>query len=123
MASSLPQGGDLKALQQQAQEMQKIMQEMQDKLTGIIVIGSAGGNLVRVHMNAAHRAVRVEISKALFSEDEEMLEDLLVAAMNDAEQKIEEAIKLQMMEMAKRVKMPEGFEGFGGEGGEGEGGA
>jgi len=112
---------NMQSFMEQAKEMQKNMQEMQETLTGIIVVGSAGGNLVKVHMNCAHRLVRVEISPTLFSKDEDMLEDLIVAAGNDAEQKIEETVKQQMMEMAKRMKVPEGWEG--GEGGDGKTGA
>ena len=97
--------------------MQDQMKDIQSKIASITVTGEAGGGLVKVIMNGAHNAERVEISPTLMDDDEEMLEDLVAAAINDASQKIEKTTKDEMMKIAKDMKLPEGFDG--GEGGTG----
>lgn len=98
---------NMKDIVAKAKEMQQQMQDAQQKLKSIIVIGIAGGGLVKAHVNGLHHALRVEISPTLFSEDKDMLEDLIVAAFNDATNKIEETVKQKMAELTKDIQLPE----------------
>jgi nucleoid-associated protein EbfC len=101
---------DFNQLMEKAKEMQEQMKDIQSKIAAIKVTGEAGGGLVKVIMNGTHNAERVEISPTLMDDDEEMLEDLVAAAINDASQKIEETTKNEMMEIAKDMQLPEGFD-------------
>lgn len=93
-------------LMEKAKEMQEQMKGIQDKIAQITVIGEAGGGLVKVTMNGAHQVTNVEISPTLMGEEEDMLEDLVAAAFNDASNKIEAATKEQMVRLAKDMKLP-----------------
>jgi DNA-binding YbaB/EbfC family protein len=76
-----------------AQKIQEQMSSFQEKLSGIIVTGSAGGGLVEIDLNGKMEllAVRIE-SQAMDGSDTEMLQDLIVAAFNDGMSKIKEEI-------------------------------
>lgn len=104
---------NMQELMEKAKEMQKQMQAAQQEIAALEVVGQAGGGLVKIRMNGAHQALRVEISPTLMGEEEDMVEDLVMAAINDASQKIEAATKDKMMLMAKDMKLPEGFGGEG----------
>lgn len=104
-------------LMQQAQKMQAEMQEkmhkMQQELNDLRICGEAGAGMVKVTMNGRHDVISVEIDPGLLSEDKEMLEDLLAAAVNDAVRRVEEKSqalqKEQMGNLASGVQLPEGF--------------
>lgn len=81
---------DLNDLMKQAQQMQEKMQQAQKELAKKEVIGESGAGMVKVTMNGRHDVRRVFIDPAVMSEDKEMLEDLLAAAVNDAVRKVEE---------------------------------
>ncbi len=100
---------NMQELMEKAKEMQAQMQAAQQEIAALKVIGEAGGGLVKVSMNGAHQALRVEISPSVMGDEEEMLEDLVMAAINDASQKIENRTKEKMIAMAKDMKLPEGF--------------
>ena len=74
-------------LMKQAQEMQGRMQEMQEELVHLEVVGESGAGLVKVTMNGRHEVRRVEIDPSLMGEDTEVLEDLIAASINDAVRK------------------------------------
>ena len=80
---------DMNNLMQQAQAMQEKMKQMQDEIANAEVTGEAGAGLVKVTMNGRHDVRRVEIDPTLMSEDKDMLEDLLAAAVNDAVRRVE----------------------------------
>ena len=80
-------------LMQQAQQMQEQMQRAQEELAAMEVDGESGAGLVKVTMTGRHDVKRVNIDASLMSEDKEMLEDLLAAAVNDAVRRIEAAQK------------------------------
>ena len=96
-------------LMKQAQEMQANMQKMQEDLAKAEVIGSAGAGLVSVVMTGRHDVKRVNIDASLMTEDKEMLEDLLAAAVNDAVRKIETQNREQMEKMTSGMGIPPGF--------------
>lgn len=94
----------------QAQEMQSKMQEMQDKLNELEVTGQSGGGLVQVTMNGKRDIVNCKIDPSLVNKDEvEILEDLIVAAMQDAAKKAESQSQDQMSEITDGLSLPEGF--------------
>ena len=100
---------DLNELMKQAKQMQEQFQKVQEDLSNIVVKGEAGAGLIAVDMNGRHDVVRVNLSDSLLSEDKEVVEDLLAAAVNDAVRKLEDKNKEAMGGMAGNLKMPEGF--------------
>jgi DNA-binding YbaB/EbfC family protein len=93
------------------QQMMKQAQQMQDKLQKqmgeMIVEGAAGGGMVTVTCNG-HKAMRsIKIDpEAVSKEDVEMLQDLVLAAINDAHRKVDEALSQQMSGLMGGMKMP-----------------
>ncbi|MDO8342771.1 MAG: YbaB/EbfC family nucleoid-associated protein [Cellvibrio sp.] len=96
-------------LMKQAQEMQANMQKMQEDLAKAEVTGAAGAGLVSVVMTGRHDVKRVQIDASLMTEDKEMLEDLLAAAVNDAVRKIEIQNREQMTKMTAGMGIPPDF--------------
>lgn len=82
--------GNLNDLMKQAREMQQKMLETREELASREYEGQAGAGMVRVFMNGRHDVRRVEIDDSVMTEDKEVLEDLLAAAVNDAVKKVEE---------------------------------
>ncbi|KZX83705.1 nucleoid-associated protein, partial [Alcanivorax sp. HI0013] len=80
---------DINSLMQQAQAMQEKMKKMQDEAANAEVTGESGAGLVKVTMNGRHDVKSVDIDASLMSEDKELLEDLLAAAVNDAVRRVE----------------------------------
>jgi DNA-binding YbaB/EbfC family protein len=75
----------------QAQAMQATMQKAQEEIAAMEVTGEAGGGMVKVTLNGRHEARRVQIDPAVPTDDREMIEDLVAAAINDAVHRIESA--------------------------------
>ena len=97
-------------LMQQAQKIQEKMLEAQQKLADLEVTGESGGGLVKLVMTGKHQARRLSIDASLFEEnDSEMLEDLVLAAINDAAHKIESENTDSMSGMAAGMQLPPGF--------------
>lgn len=96
-------------LMKQAQQMQANMQKMQEDLAKAEVKGEAGAGLVSVIMTGRHDVKRVSIDSSLLSEDKEMLEDLLAAAVNDAVRKVEQQNRDQMAKMTAGMGIPPDF--------------
>jgi len=76
--------GGLGGLMKQAQQMQANMKKAQAELATVEVEGQSGSGMVKVTMTCAHEVRRISLDDSLLSDDKEMLEDLIVAAMNDA---------------------------------------
>lgn len=100
---------DINDLMKQVQAMQQNMQDMQKQLAQKEVQGEAGAGLVKVTMNGRHDVKKVEIDPSLLTEDKEMLEDLLAAAVNDAVRRVEETSKASMSDLTGGMQMPDGF--------------
>ncbi|KAA5605801.1 YbaB/EbfC family nucleoid-associated protein [Roseospira marina] len=97
-------------LMKQAQDMQKKMGEMQAKMQEMEISGSAGGGMVEVIINGKGEMRRLTIDKSIVDpEDKEMIEDLVVAAFNDAKAKAEQAMQEQMQEITGGLKLPPGM--------------
>jgi DNA-binding YbaB/EbfC family protein len=100
--------GNFGNLMKQAQAMQANMQKAQAELATIEVVGESGGGMVKVSMNGRHEVKRVQIEPAVASEDREMLEDLLAAAINDAVHKVETRVQEKMSSLMAGVQLPPG---------------
>ena len=100
---------DLDKLMQQAQQMQQKMAQMQEQAANAEVTGEAGAGMVQVQMNGRHDVKKVTIDPSLMSEDKELLEDLLAAAVNDAVRKVEQQQREAVSQMTGGMEMPPGF--------------
>lgn len=95
---------NIKQLMKQAQQMQE---QMQRKVAEIKVEGSAGGGMVKAEMNGSKELVAIKIDKeAVDPNDVEMLQDLVLAAVNEAVRKVDEEMQSQMGAMTGGMKMP-----------------
>jgi DNA-binding YbaB/EbfC family protein len=101
--------GNIGQLMKQAQQMQENMRRMQEELGTTEVEGQSGAGMVKVHMTCKHEVKRVSIDPSLVGDDREMLEDLLVAAFNDAAHKVEATIAEKMGGMTAGLGLPAGF--------------
>ncbi|HWZ71884.1 MAG TPA: YbaB/EbfC family nucleoid-associated protein [Casimicrobiaceae bacterium] len=99
----------LAGLMKQAQAMQENMKQAQDAIAAMEVEGEAGGGMVKVVMTGRHDVKRVTIAPTLLSEDKDMLEDLVAAAMNDAVRKVEAASQQKMAGLTAGMPLPPGF--------------
>ncbi|HIG79290.1 MAG TPA: YbaB/EbfC family nucleoid-associated protein [Cycloclasticus sp.] len=97
-------------LMQQAQKMQEKMQEAQQKLAELEVTGESGAGLVKIVLTGKHEARSLSIDPSLIADnDQEMLEDLIVSAINDAVRKVESESKDSMTNMTAGIPLPPGF--------------
>lgn len=96
-------------MMKQAQQMQAKMQKAQEDLANIEVVGESGAGMVKVTMTCNHNIRRVEVDDSLMSDDKEMLEDLVAAAMNDAVRRIQETSQERMSEVTGGMNLPPGF--------------
>lgn len=100
---------DMNNLLQQAQAMQEKMKKAQEDAANAEVTGEAGAGMVKVVMNGRHDVKSVAIDDSLMSEDKDMLEDLLAAAVNDAVRRVERQQQESMKGMADGFPFPPGF--------------
>jgi len=101
---------NLGQMMKQAQEMQNKMAEVQEKLAELEVTGAAGGGMVKVTMTGKNEMRSIKIEPELSGgENLEMLEDLIVAAVNDARTKIEKRVAEKMSELTGGLQLPPGF--------------
>ncbi|MEE4302353.1 MAG: YbaB/EbfC family nucleoid-associated protein [Pseudomonadales bacterium] len=99
-------------MMKQAREMQEKVASLQKELAGLTVTGESGAGMVRVTMTGRHDVQRVEIDPSLLSEDKEMLEDLLAAAVNDAVRRVERTQSERMSELTAGLPLPPGMKLF-----------
>lgn len=101
---------NLGQLMKQAQQMQAKMGEMQEKLGTIEVSGTAGGGMVTVVLNGKGEMKKVSIDKTIVDpNDVEMMEDLIVAAHNDAKGKVEATMQEEMQKVTGGMQLPPGM--------------
>ncbi|MBZ0091337.1 MAG: YbaB/EbfC family nucleoid-associated protein [Sulfuricellaceae bacterium] len=101
--------GGLGNLMKQAQQMQENMKKMQEQLASVEVEGQAGAGLVKVVMTCRHDVKRISIDASLMSEDKEMLEDLVAAAVNDAVRAVEATSQEKMGALTAGMGLPPGM--------------
>ena len=98
---------DMQAIMRQAQEMQTDMTRAQEELRQTEVEGSAGGGAVKVKATCANEIVGLEISpEVVDAEDVEMLQDLILAAINDAMGKAADIANERMNKVTGGMKLP-----------------
>ncbi len=101
---------NLGQLMKQAQEMQEKMAEMQESLVAIEIEGVAGAGLVTVVLNGKGEMRRLKVDPSLVKpEDAEILEDLIVAAHNDAKSKIEMRVQEETQKLMGGLPLPPGM--------------
>jgi DNA-binding YbaB/EbfC family protein len=104
---------DLMKLMKQAGEIQGRMQKMQEELAALEVEGQSGAGLVTVKLNGKMEARGIKIDPSLIKPDEaEMLEDLILAAFQDAKGKAETAVQAKMQEVTGGLQLPPGLKLF-----------
>ena len=104
---------DLMGIMKQAQAMQQKMQDVQAELDTIEVEGTSGAGLVKLTMTAKGQIKTVSIDPSLLVPDEkEIVEDLIVAACNDARTKAERVMQERMAEVTKGLPLPPGLKLF-----------
>ncbi|HAP53834.1 MAG TPA: YbaB/EbfC family nucleoid-associated protein, partial [Marinobacter adhaerens] len=96
-------------MMKKAQKMQEEMQKAQEEIAKAEVTGEAGAGLVKVTMNGRHDVRKVDIDSSLMTEEKDILEDLLAAAVNDAVRRVEENQKEKMSGMMSGMGLPPGF--------------
>ncbi len=101
---------DLDEIMKAAANVQAEMAKAQDALDAHEVEGAAGGGLVRVRATAKGRIIGLTIDASMFrAEDKEMVEDLIVAAFNDAKLKADQVANAEMQKMTAGLPLPAGF--------------
>lgn len=100
-------GGNMNQLLMQAQKMQKEVERVQAEIKSSVVEATSGGGVVKVEMDGNHEFKSITIDpKAVDPEDVEMLQDLILAACNEAARKLEELSSSKMNAVTGGVKMP-----------------
>lgn len=110
MLKGLGQLGDMAKLMKQAQEMQSRMGDVQARLDGIEVVGEAGAGLVKVTATAKGEVKALSVDPSLFNpEEREVVEDLIVAAIKDAQLRAAAAAQAEMAKITEGLDLPEGM--------------
>ena len=101
---------DLLGLRGKAKEMQAKFQAMQEDIAMMEATGQAGGGMVKVTVTGKFEMKKLDIDPSLFKEDDvEILEDLIVAAHNDARSKVEQAMQEKTRELTAGLPIPPGM--------------
>ena len=100
---------DITDLISQAKKMQEKMKETQEALKKIEVEGISGGNAVKVIMNGDGELKKVTIEDVLLKESKEIIEDLIVAAHNDAKSKLKKKTTEEISKVTGGIELPPGF--------------
>ena len=101
--------GKLGGLMQQAQKMQEQMQKQQEELANKTIIGEAGAGIVKVTLTGKNQLKALDIDYDMLDGDMEMMEDLIIAAFNDAQNKIASEQQGSMADMMGGIDLPPGF--------------
>jgi DNA-binding YbaB/EbfC family protein len=99
----------LAGLMKQAQQVQENMRKLQEQLATTEVEGQSGAGLVKVVMTCKHDVKRVSIDPSLLTDDKDMLEDLVAAAVNDAVRRVEATTQEKMAGVTSGMGLPPGF--------------
>lgn len=101
--------GGLSGLMKQAQQIQENMQKAQEELARAEVEGQSGGGMVKVVMTGRHEVRAVKLDDSLMSEDRDMLEDLIAAAVNDAVHRVGKLMEERFSGMTSGMGLPPGM--------------
>ena len=100
--------GGIGQLMKQAQQIQSEMQKAQEEMAKLTVTGESGAGMVTVVMDGSHDVRSVTIDPLLLSEEKSMLEDLLAAAVNDANRRVETMTREKMASVTAGIDLPPG---------------
>ena len=107
MLKGLGQMGDMAKMMKAAKEMQEKMAQMQDDLHSITVTGESGAGLVKATASAKGELKALDIDPSIFSgDDKEVVEDLILAAIKDAQQKASEKAQEEMGKLTEGMGLP-----------------
>lgn len=102
--------GDMMGMMKQAKQLQEKMQAMQEEVAAMSIDGSSGGGLVKVTVNGKGEMQGIRIDPTLLNPQEvEILEDLVLAAANDARTKADATLQDKMREMTGGMDLPAGM--------------
>jgi len=99
----------LGGLFKQAQKIQDSMQQAQQEVEKLEVVGESGAGMIKVTMNGRHDILNVQIDDSVLTEEKSLLEDLFGAAVNDANTKLEKAVKKTMHGFTGGIDLPPGI--------------
>lgn len=104
---------DLMGMMKQAQELQARFQKMQEQMSEMEIGGQSGAGLVQVTLNGKGEMRRLKIDPSLMKPNEaEILEDLIIAAFQDAKAKVEAGMQSKMQELTGGLPLPPGLKLF-----------
>jgi DNA-binding YbaB/EbfC family protein len=101
--------GQLAGFMKQAQQMQENLKKAQEEIAAMEVEGQSGAGMIKVVMTGRHDVKRVSIDPSLMSDEKEMLEDLIAAAVNDAVRRVEAATQEKMGGLTSGLGLPPGM--------------
>ncbi|MGO8857264.1 MAG: YbaB/EbfC family nucleoid-associated protein [Steroidobacteraceae bacterium] len=101
--------GGLGNLMRQAQQMQETMQKAQAELADMEITGESGAGMVKIVLNGRHEAKSIAIEPKLLGEDLGLLEDLVVAAINDAVHKLAARTQEKYAGLMSGLNLPPGM--------------
>ena len=96
-------------IMKQAQQMQEDMQKAQEEIANMEVTGESGAGLVKITMTGKHDVKNVIIDPTLLGDDKDMLEDLIAAAVNDANRRVENMTQEKMSGLTAGMNLPAGM--------------
>ncbi|MGI9205564.1 MAG: YbaB/EbfC family nucleoid-associated protein [Woeseiaceae bacterium] len=101
--------GGIGQLMKQAQQMQADMQKAQEEMANLTVTGESGAGMVKITMTCKHEVRSLDIDDTLVGDDKEMLEDLIIAAFNDAVRRVENTVQEKFSGMTSGLNLPPGM--------------
>lgn len=101
--------GGIGQLMKQAQQMQADMQKAQQEMASLTVTGESGAGIVKITMTCKYEVRGLEIDDSLVGDDKEMLEDLIIAAFNDAVRKVEQTVQEKYSGVTAGMNLPPGM--------------
>lgn len=102
--------GDMAGMMKKAQEMQARMGELQESLQSILVTGESGAGLVKATATAKGELTALDIDPSIFnSDDKEVVEDLILAAIKDAQQKAQDRTSEEIGKITEDLGLPAGM--------------
>ncbi|PHQ83030.1 MAG: 30S ribosomal protein S21 [Thalassobium sp.] len=107
MFKGLGQMGDMAKMMKKAQEMQGKMAELQEEMHNILVTGESGAGLVKATASAKGELKALDIDPSIFkADDKEVVEDLILAAIKDAQQKASDRAQSEMAKLTEGMGLP-----------------
>ncbi len=101
--------GNMANMMRQAQLMQERSEKAKEDIENYTAVGESGSGAVKVTMKGTHEVTRVEIADSVFSEELEICEDLITAAVNDAVRRINEYSTERMAKVTNGIQLPPGI--------------